>query len=165
MSSYRYVKEAVCTLEDTLKKLELRLPSNVHTPLVTSYRPELDFSLLLDDDHANCYQQLVGILRWSVKLGHVDIHLSITLMAQYLSQPHQVHLQQVFHMFAYLKSHSRSRIILDDTEPYQFIKADWSSFYPDVKEAILSNALEPLGNPILVSCFVDADHAGNRVTR
>ncbi len=98
-------------------------------------------------------------------MGHVDIHLSITLMAQYVSQPRQVHLQQVFHMLAYLKSHSRSRIILDDTEPYQFIKADWSSFYPDVKDATLSNALEPLGNPILVSCFVDADHAGNRVTR
>ena len=46
-----------------------------------------------------------------------------------------------------------------------FHKADWINFYPDTSEAIPSNALEPRGNPILISCFVDADHAGNRITR
>jgi hypothetical protein len=32
-------------------------------------------------------------------------------------------------------------------------------------EAIPPNAPEPLGNPVILSCFVDADHAGNQVTR
>jgi hypothetical protein len=27
------------------------------------------------------------------------------------------------------------------------------------------NAPEPRGKPVIVSCFVDADHAGNRITR
>ncbi len=42
---------------------------------------------------------------------------------------------------------------------------DWSEFYRDAREAIPPNAPEPRGNSILISCFVDADHAGNRVTR
>jgi hypothetical protein len=47
----------------------------------------------------------------------------------------------------------------------RFPKVDWKAFYPDAQEAIPSNAPEPLGNPVVLSCFVDADHAGNKVTR
>jgi len=68
-----------------------------------------------------------------------------------------------------LKAHLRSRIILDDTTPRvdesRFPKVDWKAFYPDAQEAIPSNAPEPLGNPVVLSCFVVADHAGNKVTR
>ncbi len=146
-----------------------KLPLNVHTPLSCSYRPELDFSMPLDDEFTTWYQQLIGILRWSVELGRIDIHLSVALLAQYLAQPRIGHLEQVFHTFAYLKAHCRSRIILDDSKPmvneYQFIQADWSEFYPDAEEAIPPNAPQPRGNSILISCFVDADHAGNQVTR
>ena len=38
-------------------------------------------------------------------------------------------------------------------------------FYPDAEESIPLNALEPLGRAIQINCFVDADHAGNLVTR
>ncbi len=47
----------------------------------------------------------------------------------------------------------------------RFLQVDWHDFYPDAKEAIPMNAPEPRGKPIIVSCFVDADHAGNRITR
>ena len=47
----------------------------------------------------------------------------------------------------------------------RFIKADWSDFYGDVKEEIPEDAPEPLGEPIRITAFVDADHAGNVVTR
>ncbi len=52
--------------------------------------------------------------------------------------------------------------LVDET---QFVKADWKDFYPDAKEQIPPNAPKPRGNSILISCFVDADHAGNQVTR
>ena len=42
---------------------------------------------------------------------------------------------------------------------------DWSQFYPDATEAIPPNAPESRGASVVVSCFVDADHAGCRVTR
>jgi hypothetical protein len=45
-----------------------------------------------------------------------------------------------------------------------FLKADWNEFYPEASEANPLNALQPRGNDVVISCFVNADHAGNLVT-
>jgi len=87
ISADKYVKEAIRTIESDLLSMNMKLPANIHTPLVTSYRPDLDFSSPLEEDYANWYQQLIGILRWAVELGGIDIHLSVALLAQYLAQP------------------------------------------------------------------------------
>jgi hypothetical protein len=125
----------------------MRLPTKISTPLTTSYRPELDASSLLNALQHNLYQQFIGILRWAVELGRRDIHLPVALMAQYLTQPQIGHLQKIFHIFAYIKAHPSSRILLDDTIPYiqhdRFIPADWRNFYQDAKEAKPRNAPEP----------------------
>jgi hypothetical protein len=52
-----------------------------------------------------------------------------------------------------------------DIDESSFIQADWSEFYRDAKEAVPMNAPEPRGNRVIISCFVDADHTGNLVTR
>ncbi len=120
------------------------MPTKVSTPLASNYRPELDISLYLDDDFTRFYQQLVGFLRWASELGRIDIHLSVALLAQYLAQPRVGHLDQVFHVFAYLKLHPRSKVVMDAMKPLidekQFIQADWTAFYPDAKEQIPPNA-------------------------
>jgi hypothetical protein len=94
--------------------------------------------------------------------------LSVALLAQYLVQPQVGHLDQAFHIFAYLKSHIRSKIVLDPSKPViderYFTKMDWKDFYPDAADSIPLNAPEPRGNDVVVSCFVDADHAGNKIT-
>jgi hypothetical protein len=104
-----------------------------------------------------------------VELGRIDIHLPVALLAQYLAQPRIGHLEQAFHIFAYLKRHDRSRIVLGPSRPQineqNFIKADWTDFYRDAKDIIPPNAPEPRGNAVIMSCFIDADHAGNKVTR
>jgi hypothetical protein len=46
-----------------------------------------------------------------------------------------------------------------------FTDYDWKEFYQDAKESIPPNAPEPRGQPVQINAFVDADHAGNRVTR
>lgn len=46
-----------------------------------------------------------------------------------------------------------------------FSQGDWNNFYGDVVEEDPPNMPVPLGNPMQMSCFVDADHAGNKVTR
>jgi len=57
----------------------------------------------------------------------------------------------------------------DDTMPTyrskQFVKCDWSEFYPDAAEGIPTNMPQPRGKEVSMSCFVDADHAGCRETR
>ncbi len=118
MSAEKYLKEALRNLETKLLSEQKRLPTKVVTPLAHNYRSELDVSPLLDATHHTLYMQLVGILRWAVELGRVDIHLSVALMAQYLAQPRLGHLDQVYHIFAYIKAHLWSRIILDATIPF-----------------------------------------------
>jgi hypothetical protein len=62
-------------VEIDLEKLNLRLPSKVSTPFSHKYRPEMDISPFLDHEYTCWYQQLIGILRWSIELGCIDIHL------------------------------------------------------------------------------------------
>jgi hypothetical protein len=95
--------------------------------------------------------------------------MPVSLMSRYLVSAREGHLQQLFHVFAYLKQNDRSTMVFDDTEPSydprRFATQDWSKYYPDAKEAIPENMPEPRGKPVMMTCFVDADHAGCQVTR
>jgi hypothetical protein len=149
-------------------KIGKRLPSKVPTPLSNGYRPELDVSPLLGDEEANYYQQLIGVLRWAFELGRIDIAFCTAIMSKYLVQPRRGHLDELFHVFAYLKSHDCSRIVLDPSRPRvdesRFIKQDWTEFYRGAEEPIPCNAPEPRGDSVVISCFVDANHAGDKMT-
>jgi len=46
-----------------------------------------------------------------------------------------------------------------------FTDYNWKEFYLDAKESVPPNAPDPRGNPVQINAFVDADHAGNQVTR
>jgi len=167
ISTEKYLKGAYHNVKIDLGKINKRLPNNVPTPLSSGYRLELDVSVPLDDNYVHWYQKLIGIVRWAIELRRIDIHLSVALLAQCLVEPRVGHLDQVFHIFAYLKSHIRSKIVLDAPKPIidenQFLPADWTEFYPDASEPIPLNAPETRGNDVIISCFIDADHAGNQV--
>jgi hypothetical protein len=45
------------------------------------------------------------------------------------------------------------------------VEHNWADFYGDVKEAIPTNAPEPRGKEVCMTCFVDADNAGDQMTR
>ena len=169
MSGEKYVKSAVKNLEDVLATRGHRLPSKCETPLSNKYRPELDTSAELKADGVTEYQELVGVLRWAVELGRVDINLEVSLMSSYLASPRIGHLQQVYHMFGYLKSKPKRKLGFDHSEPLisekMFKEYDWQDFYKDAKEAIPRDAPEPRGNSVTTHCFVDANHASNKVTR
>ncbi|KAI2501848.1 Reverse transcriptase (RNA-dependent DNA polymerase) [Fragilaria crotonensis] len=169
MSSSKYVSRAVKDVETELENVGLGLPKRTTTPLSQGYRPELDQTAELDAQRLNYYQGLVGVLRWICKLGQVDILMPVSLMSRYLVSAREGHLQQLFHVFAYLKQYDRSTMVFDDTEPSydprRFATQDRSKYYPDAKEAIPENMPEPRGKPVMMTCFVDADHAGCQLTR
>jgi hypothetical protein len=169
MNSQHYIKEAIRCLEAELQKSGKMLIGKPRVPFQHGYRPELDTSPLLDDDQANYYASLIGVLRWAVELGRIDIHIHVALLSSYLAQPRLGHLQQVLHIFAYLRCHEQSTIVFDhnpvDWDEEQFKKYDWTDFYGDVKESIPPNAPTPKGNPVQVNMFIDADHTANKMTR
>ena len=167
--STSYVKKAISDIEKELEDSNLKLIPNAKTPIASGYRPELDTSPELGSKQLNYYQGLIGILRWICEIGRIDILMPVSIMSRYLVSARKGHLEQVFHIFAYLKHHPRSTMVFDDTIPSyrgeRFLKCDWSEFYPDAMEAIPDNMPEPRGKEVLMSCFVDADHAGCRETR
>jgi hypothetical protein len=124
---------------------------------------------VLQPDQANYYSSLIGILRWAVELGHIDIYIDVTLLSSHLAQPRIGHLEQVFHVFTYLKHHDNSNIVFDPNyvtwETAGFTQHDWADFYKDAHERIPPNAPSPRGNAVQMNAFVDADHAGNKITR
>ena len=170
MSSEKYVKEAIRNVELELDKCDEKLATRITTPLASGYRPELDMSPLCDDLKTNYYQNLIGVLRWAVELGRIDIHCPVALLSQYLAQPRLGHLDQALHIFAYLKQHQRSTIVFDDRyieweKLIEFPNHDWTDFYRDAKETIPTNMPEPRGKPVQINVYCDANHAGNKVTR
>ena len=84
MSSIKYVKNAIQTVETLLKEdgNGLHLKTTAHVPFPSSYKPELDFSPELTGPLLARYQQLIRILRWAVELGHIDIYLETSLLSQ-----------------------------------------------------------------------------------
>jgi hypothetical protein len=169
MSSDPYVKRAIQDVESKLELNGLHLGTKASTPLSSGYRPELDVSPELDDQHANYYQGLIGVLRWMCELDRIDLLMPVSLMSRYLTTPREGHLRQVFHIFVYLKRHKKSALLFDDNEPVydeeRFAVCDWSEYYPGAREAIPPNAPEARGKSVVTSCFVDADHAGCKATR
>ena len=164
-SSLQYVQAAVKNVEEYLGKDQnpkMKLPTRAETPLQTSYRPELDVSPELGPVEAAYYQSLIGILRWIIELGRVDICLEVSMMAG--------HLQHLLQTFAYLKKYHNTEMVFDPSDPVvdesNFERRDWtSSGHMEGKEELPPNMPEPRGLGFVMRGKVDADHAGDTVTR
>jgi hypothetical protein len=131
------------------------------------YRPELDISENCDTEEAEFYQQQIGVLRWAVELGRLDITGEVSMLAAYTAAPRVGHLKAVLHVFSYLNQHDCSKLVLDDSyvKIDDELEVDWSEFYPNAHEDIPINTPEPQGNAVQMIVFVDADHAGDKMTR
>jgi len=170
LSAEPYIKNAIKNVEDKLKESGQTLLSKKYasTPLSNKYRPELDYTPLISDA-ANYYQQLIGVLCWIIELGCLDIYIHTAMMSSHMMQPREGHLKELLHIFAYLKHHSNALMIFDDTavnwDESTLTKQNWSNRYRDAKEELPPNMPELRGNPVKINCFVDADHAGNHITR
>ena len=106
MSSDKYVKAAVENVEQKLAGANQRLPSKCRTPMTVGYRPKRDVSAELTSEGIQRYQELIGVLRWAAELGRVDILLETAMLSTYMALPRKGHMEQVYHVFGYLKTHS-----------------------------------------------------------
>lgn len=169
--SSQYVQAAVKNLENQLKERGEQLPRRAKAPLTTDYRPEVDVSPELSPTDAAHYQSLIGILRWMVELGRVDICCEVSMMSSHLALPRQGHLRELYHIFAYLKEHHNAELVFDPSEPdidqSLFERKDWttSEMSHDTKEELPTNMPEPRGFGFTLKAFVDADHATDSMTR
>ena len=139
-------------------------------PMPKDYRPEIDVSPILEPHKAQQYQQLIGMLRWAVELGRVDIVFEVSLLSSHLALPREGHLDAAYGIFGYLAKHLESNLVFDDKQVdinhEVFHHTDWTNnVYGHVKEQRPPQMPEPLGKAVKITCFVDASHAGDLVTR
>jgi len=173
MGSKTYVKNAVKVVESLIAEddPEAKLKTTARNPFPSGYKPELDVTTELNDELGSRFLQLIGILRWAIELGRLDIFVEVSQLSQHQALPRRGHLEALYHIFAYLKKHENgARIVFDpktpDIDERVFnSNADWRDFYGDVQEEMPPNMPEPKGKSVTISCFVDANHAGNVITR
>ena len=181
MGSNTYVKEAVKVAKQQATTHGLTFPTGkklAASPFTsTSYRPELDPSNFCNSDLLSLYQNLIGVLRWICELGRIDILHEVSLLSQYLASPRIGHIKQALNIFHYLDYHDRSWMVFNPTKfdvqwspkkgepsPQERAKAMRDIYY-DAEDILPHNMPQPLGNSVNINVFLDADHAGNKVTR
>ena len=135
----------------------------------SQYRLELDISPELQTVDAGYYKSLIGVLRWIVEMGRVDICCKVSMMSSFVAMPREGHQQQLYHLFAYLKKHHNARVVFDLTYPdidySKFEQQSWTKFYGEIAEELSPDMPETLGKEFIMQAFVDADHAGDTRTR
>ena len=152
MSEEKYVKSAVENVEHNLSEYNQFLPIRCKTPLMSGYWTETETPPKLKTEGVTHYQDMVGVIRWSVDLGRVYIILETALMSKYLSFPCRGHIKQVFYLFSYLKVNSKRNLLFDPQHltiyEHLFAVHDWYDFYRYDKEAIPADVPTPSVNVV-----------------
>jgi hypothetical protein len=107
---------------------------------------------------------LIGILRWAIKLRRLDIFVEVLQLSQHQALPQHGHLEVLYHIFAYLKKLVNGARIVFDPKPHVSMNtnANWRDLYGEFCKELPPNMPEPKGKKVVnISCFVDANHAGN----
>lgn len=81
-------------------------------------------------------------------------------------------MEAVYHIFAYIKKSNKTAIVFDpkyvtlNESSFSDAKiGDWQEIYGQLAEELPPSMPESKGSPVVITCFVDANHAGNIVTR
>ena len=135
----------------------------------SNYRPENDITPELKSEGMQWYQEMIGALRWAIEIGRVDILHEVAVMSTYTAMPRLGHLEEVLHIFGYLKTHRKFRIMFDSGFPKinkgKFKSYDWEEFYKNTIEDIPPNKPKEGGKPVSISMFVDASHGSDTKNR
>jgi len=136
----------------------------------------LDSTEYCDENKLTLFQNLIGMLRWTCELGRIEILHEVSLLSQYLAKPRIGHLIQAISIFGYLEKFKDRWLVMDpqryeidlipmDDEPSPEIRAEeLRKIYIDSEEYLPHNMPKALGNEVDINVFVDADHAGNKIT-
>ena len=87
MSSSKYIQAAVKIVRDHHAKM---FPGHgwirrANAPLSSGYNPDLDVTKELDPERASFYQSQIGVLRWMVEIGRVDILTDVSILSSHLA--------------------------------------------------------------------------------
>ena len=88
--------------------------------------------LALEHDLSSWYQTLIGMLRWMVEIGRLDIITELLMMASQMPMHREGQLEAVLHVFEFLYQRYNSRIAFDQNYPVidmtYFKDCKWKDF-------------------------------------
>ncbi len=159
MSPTKYITERLVT---GYQNMFGEKPSTIaHSPLEHGDHPELDESDLLDEDGVQKYQSLIGSLQWTISLGRFDVACAVMTMSSFRAAPRVGHLARLKRICGYLLKMKDFKLRFRTHEPdysdLQSITQDWFSIYGDVQEILPESVPKPLGQPIQLTHYVDAN--------
>jgi hypothetical protein len=79
----------------------------------------VDVTPELNNKLGSRFVQLIGILRWVIELGHLNIFVIVSQLSQHQARlPQHGHLEALYHVIAYLKKHvNGAQIVFDSKTP------------------------------------------------
>jgi hypothetical protein len=140
------------------------------TPMAEGDHPELDESDFCTPLQHAQFRALVGSANWCITLGRFDIAFATQSLARFNMAPRVGHLKRMMRVFGYLKAHPNGAIIIDpDLPDHDKFKSpqgmNWKEFHPDAEPEKWTGMPEELGKAVRITCYVDADHAHDHLTR
>ena len=76
-----YIKMAVENIQVQLKGDGKGLTNKATTPMMSDYFQVLDESDELDTGKIIFHQEIIGMLRWAIEIGRVDINVEVSLLS------------------------------------------------------------------------------------
>lgn len=171
MSSKLYLNQAIIEVERRWGNVSKLFPRQVlDVPVQPGSHPELDTTKFLNDEDTQIYQSYVGVLRWAVELGRIDLAHAAGMIARFSAAPREGHLYELLRIFAYCKKHLDSKVVIDpvqkDFSNVKWATHDWRQFYPDITGEVYPSSLpKARGNGVQINLFCDAAHGTCHLTR
>lgn len=137
-------------------------PKLFSSPLESGDHPELDDSQELAIEDTKKYQSLIGSLQWVVQIGRFDVGTAVMTLSCFRANPRVGHLNRVKRIYGYLYKMRNGTIRIRVEEPdYSGLHNkvyDWEhSVYSGAEELYPEDAPTPLGKPVIMTTFVDAN--------
>jgi hypothetical protein len=95
-----------------------------------------------------------------IELARINIHHEVSLLSQYQVNPRVGHLEALYHVFVYMKSHlDIGRVAFDPKTPVVDESAfnngaDWKEFYREVQEELPPKMPKPQGQRVTISALL-----------
>lgn len=154
----KYIKKMM----DTYQTLFGETPRDYASPLEKGDHPELDDSEFLPEDDAQKYQSMVGAAQWLISLGRFDVAAAVMTMSGFRIAPRRGHMKRMQRIYGYVKKFPhgciRVRTEAPDYSSLEHTEHDWAyTVYGNVEESIPSDIPTPLGKPVVVTTYFDAN--------
>jgi hypothetical protein len=168
LSAETYVNNVLPRLASMCKVEQFKKYS---TPFSEDYHAELDTTNLCGPEEISKYRSLIGSANWLITLGRFDIAYAVNTLSRYSAAPREGHVKAMMRVFGYIRQFPKAKICIDTSKApirnkIKVTRADtWSEFYPDASEEMPPDMPDAVGNEVMITVYVDADHARDKVNR